>query len=89
MYFKKGSIYVNFGGTEMVRFLAAKDDNILTANLRLPGGTKQFKRDHFEREFTEKVELTAVSNAPEVKPETPKKYIEQKWNHYHGGSDAR
>ncbi len=56
MFFKKGVVYVNFGGTEMVRFLAARPATVLTANLNLPGGTKEFARDHFEREFTEKVE---------------------------------
>jgi len=52
MYLKQGVVYVNFGGTEEVRFIASRADNVLVANLKLPGGNKQFKRDYFEREFT-------------------------------------
>lgn len=54
MYLKKGVVYVNFGGTEEVRFLAARGEKVLVSNLKLPGGTKEFDRKVFEREFTEK-----------------------------------
>ncbi len=72
MYFKKGVIYVNFGGTEEVRFLGVRGESILTANLRLPGGTKEFTREYFEREFTEKQDVKPIVTVYEAKKTDPK-----------------
>lgn len=73
MYLKSGVVYVNFGGTEEVRFIAARGSNVLVANLKLPGGTKQFKRDYFEREFTEKTFLAPqMPENIEIKKTDPK-----------------
>ncbi len=78
MYFKKGVVYVNFGGTEEIRFLAARGDKVLVANLKLPGGTKEFERDYFEREFTEKQDVSQIaSSIPYVKSKTDPKYFRQ------------
>jgi len=76
MYFKKGVVYVNFGGTDEVRFLGIRDGVVLTANLRLPGGTKEFKRDYFEREFTEKAEVPRQRDMTmPAKPKTDPKHF--------------
>ncbi len=78
MYFKKGVVYVNFADTEMVRFLGVRGDSILTANLRLSGGTKEFKREIFERDFTEKQDVPKVRDSSQhVKPKTDPKHYRQ------------